>query len=202
MLLINCAINLDLSWSKNCILAVTDVANQVTTFSVTDTKVFLPVVTSSTHDNAKLLEQLKSGFKRTINWNKYQSKKSIERQNQYLDYLIDPSFQGVNRLFVLSFEDEEQQTSYKQYYLPSLDIKDYNVMIDGQNLFDQPVRNDLITYDSIRKVATGQGDDYSTGCLLDYNYFKNYYEMIIDLVNNKHLILIQKQYNKLLLLEI
>ena len=202
MLLINCAINLDLSWSKNCILAVTDVANQVTTFSVTDTKVFLPVVTSSTQGNAKLLEQLKSGFKRTINWNKYQSKKSIERQNQYLDYLIDPSFQGVNRLFVLSFEDEEQQTSYKQYYLPTLDIKDYNVMIDGQNLFDQPVRNDLIAYDSIRKVATGQGDDYSTGCLLDYNYFKNYYEMIIDLVNNKHLILIQKQYNKLLLLEI
>ena len=202
MLLINCAINLDLRWSKNCILAVTDVANQVTTFSVTDTKVFLPVVTSSTHDNAKLLTQLKFGFKRTINWNKYQSKKSIERPNHYLDYLIDPSFQGVNRLFVLSFEDEEQQTSYKQYYLPTLDIKDYNVMIDGQNLFDQPVRNDLITYDSIRKVATGQGDDYSTGCLLDYNYFKNYYEMIIDLVNNKHLILIQKQYNKLLLLEI
>ena len=202
MLLINCAINLDLSWSKNCILAVTDVANQVTTFSVTDTKVFLPVVTSSTQGNAKLLEQLKSGFKRTINWNKYQSKKSIERPNHYLDYLIDPSFQGVNRLFVLSFEDEEQQTSYKQYYVPTLNIKDYNVMIDEQNLFDQPVRNDLITYDSIRNVATGQGDDYSTGCLLDYNYFKNYYEMIIDLVNNKHLILIQKQYNKLLLLEI
>ena len=181
MLLINCAINLDLSWSKNCILAVTDVANQVTTFSVTDTKVFLPVVTSSTQGNAKLLEQLKSGFKRTINWNKYQSKKSIERENQYLDYLIDPSFQGVNRLFVLSFEDEEQQTSYKQYYVPTLNIKDYNVMIDEQNLFDQPVRNDLITYDSIQKIATGQGDEYTTGCLLDYNYFKNYCKIIIDL---------------------
>ena len=65
---------------------------------------FVPVVTLSIQDNAKLLEKLKSGFKRTINWNKTQSKKSIARLNQYSHYLIDPSFQGVNRRFVLSFE--------------------------------------------------------------------------------------------------
>ena len=83
-------------------------------------------------------EQLKSGFKRTINWNKFQSKKWIERPNQYLDYLIDSSFKGLNRLF-LSFEDEAHRTSYKLYYLPTVEIKHYNVMINGQNIFDQPV---------------------------------------------------------------
>ena len=86
----------------------TDVADQGTRFSVTDTKLYIPVVTLSTLDNAKLLEQLKPGFKRTINWNKYQSKRSTERQNKYLDHLIDPIFEGVNILLVLSFEDEAQ----------------------------------------------------------------------------------------------
>ena len=82
-----------------------NVANQEATFSIPDTKLYAPVVTLSTQDNPKLLEQLKSDFKRTINWNKYQSKISTERPNQYSDYLIDPIFQGVNRLFVLSFEN-------------------------------------------------------------------------------------------------
>ena len=74
-----------------------------------------------------------------------------------LDFLINPSFQGVNRLFVLSFED--RRTSYKRYYLPLVEMKDYNVVIDGQTFFDQPVKNNLTTYDNIRKIATGQGDD-------------------------------------------
>ena len=78
----------------------------------------------------------------------------------------------------MSFEDEIQRTSYKRYYLPAVEIKNYSVMIDGQNFFDQPVRNNLITSDSIRKIATGQENDYTTGCLLDYNYFKNFYKMI------------------------
>ena len=118
-------------------------------FLITDTKIYVPVLTVSTQDNAKLLEQLRSGFKRTINWNKYQPKISTERQNQYLDFLIDPSFQGVNRVFVLSFEDEEQKTSYKRYYLPIVRIKSCNVVIDVQNFFDQPVKHRLMTYDSI-----------------------------------------------------
>ena len=103
--LINCEINLDLNWSKKCVIVATDIANEGATFSITDTKLYVPVVTLSTQDNAKLLEQLKSGFKRTINCDKYQSKISTERQNQYLDYLIDPGFQGVNRFSVLSFEN-------------------------------------------------------------------------------------------------
>ena len=84
------------------------VANQSATFLITDKKLYVPVVTLSIQDNVKLLEQLKCGFKRTINCNKHQSKKSTGKPNQYLDNLIDPSFQVVNRLFVLSFEDEAQ----------------------------------------------------------------------------------------------
>ena len=142
-----------------------DVANEEVTFSIADIKLFVPVATLSTQDNTKLFEQLKSGFKRTINWNKYQPKVSTERLNQYLDFLIDPSFQEVNRLFVLSLENEAQGISNKQYYLPTREIKNYNV--HGQNLFGQPVR-----YDNIRNIATGQADDYTTGCLLDNNNFK------------------------------
>ena len=98
--------------------------------------------------------------------NKNQSKLSTERQNQYLDYLIDPSFQRVNRLFILSFEDEAQRASYKRYHPPTVEIEKYNVMIDEQNFFNKPLGNSLRTYDSIRKIVTGQGDDYTTGCLL------------------------------------
>ena len=151
MPLINCEITLDLNWSEKCIMVATNVANQGATFSITDTKRYVPVVTLSTQNNVKLLEQLKFGFKRTINRNKCQSKASTERVNQYLDYLIDPSFQGVNILFVLPFENEAQRTSDKRYYIPTREIKNYNVMIDGQNLFDQSIRKNLITYDNIQK---------------------------------------------------
>ena len=133
MPLINCEINLDLNWPKYCVIEANNVS---TTFSITDTRIYLPVVTLSTQDNAKPLEELKSGFKRTINWNKYQPKVSTKRQNQYLDFLIDPSFQGGNRLFVLSFEDEAQRTRVKRYYLPTIEIKKYNALIDGQNFFN------------------------------------------------------------------
>ena len=78
----------------------------------------------------------------------------------------------------MSFENENGRTSHSTYYLPKVEIKDYNVMIDGKNFFDQPIKNDKITYDNIRKIATGQGDDYTTGCLLDYPYFKKNYKMI------------------------
>ena len=167
---------------NKCIIIYTDVANQVPTFTITETNLHVPVVTLSTQDNAKLLPQLKSGFKRTISWNKYLAKPELLAQNANLNHLIEPSFQGVNRLFVLAFENDAQRTSNKRYYIPNVEIKDYNVMIDGKNFFDQPVKNDKITYENIRKIATGQGDDYTTGCLLDYIYFKNYYKMIaVDL---------------------
>ena len=174
-----------MTWSANCVIVYTNVANQGTTFEITETNLYVPVATLSTQDNAKLLPQLKSGFKQTISWNKYLSKPELLAQNANLNHLIEPSFQGVNRLFVLAFENDAQRTSNKRYYIPNVEIKDYNVIIDGKNFFDQPVQNDKVTYENIRKTATGQEYYYTTGCLLDYIYFKKYYKMIaIDL--SKH----------------
>ena len=124
------------------------------------------------------MPQLKNGFKRTITWNKYLVKPELLARNVNLNRLIDTSFQGINRLFVLAFEDDAQRTSNKRYYIPNVEIKDYNVMIDGKNFFDQPIKNNRVTYENIRKIAVGHGDDYTTGCLLDYIYFKKYYKMI------------------------
>ena len=149
MSLTNCEINFDLNWSKKCVIVATDVANQASTFSISDTKFYALVVNLSTQDNAKLPEQLECFFKTTINWDKHQSKISRERPNQYLDYLIDPSFQGVNRHFVLSFENNAHKKSHKRYFFPIVEVKYYNFMIDGKSFFDQPVKNNLRTYDSI-----------------------------------------------------
>ena len=130
--LINCEVNLILTWSANCAMIYTDVANQIPTFTITETNLYILVVTLSTQDNAKLLPQLKSSFKRTINWNKHLSKPKLLAQNPNLNHLVEPSFQGVNRLFIFAFEDDAQRTSNIRYYLPNVEIKDYNVMIDGK----------------------------------------------------------------------
>ena len=96
--------------------------------------------------------------------------------------MVEPSFQGVNKLFVLAFENDTQRTSHTGSYLPNVEIKNYNVMINGENIFDQPIKDNKVTYENIRKIATGRGDNYTTGCLLDYPYFKDNYTMIaIDL---------------------
>ena len=168
-----------MTWSADCVIIYINVPNQVPTFTITERNLYVPVVTLSTQDNAKLLPQLKSGFKRTISWNKYLAKPELLAQNANLNHLIEPSFQGVNRLFVLAFEDDAQRTSNKRYYIPNIEIKDYNVAIDGKTFFDQPIKDNKVTYESIRKITTGQGDDYTTGCLLDYIYFKNHYKMIV-----------------------
>ena len=117
-----------------------------------------------------------------MSWNKYLAKPELLEQNANLDHLIKPSFQGINRLFVLAFENDKERTSNRRYYIPNVEIKDCNVMIDGKNFLDQPINSMIKTYENIRKVTIGQGDDYTTGCLLDYTYFKKYYKMIaIDL---------------------
>ena len=185
MPLFNCEINLILTWSKDCVITNSTGEGK---FTITETKLYGPVVTLPTKDNEKLLQQLKSGFKKTISWNKYESSIKTFAQNRYLNYLINPSFQGVNRLFVLSFENKNDRTSHSTYYLPKVEIKDYNVMIDGINFFDQPINSMNKTYENIRKIATGKGDNYTTGCLLDYLYFKENYKMIaIDLSRQNEL---------------
>ena len=112
----------------------------------------------------------------------YLSKPGLLAQNPNLNHLVEPSFQGLNRIFVLAFENDTQRTSHTGLYLPNVKIKDYNIMINGENFFDQPIENNKVTYENIRKNATGQGDDYTIGCLLDYPYFKDSYKMIaVDL---------------------
>ena len=107
---INCEINLILTWSEICVIVSTANADQAAIFSICDTNSYVPVVTLSSDDHTKPLQQLKSGFKKPINWNKYQSNLSIRRPSKNSDYLTDPSFQRVNRVFVLSFENNAQQT--------------------------------------------------------------------------------------------
>ena len=167
-----------MNWSAKCVIIYTNVNNQVPTFTITETN----LSNLSTQDNAKLLPQLKSGFKRKISSNKYLAKPELLTQNANLNHLIEPSFQGVNRLIVPAFENDEQRTSNKRYYIPNVEIKDYNILIDGKNFFDQLVKNDKATYENIKKITIGQGDDYATSSLLDYTYLKKYYEMIaVDL---------------------
>ena len=177
--LINCEVNFILTWSANCVILYINVANKIPTLTLTEKKLYVPVVTLLTQDNATLLPQSKSGFKRTINWNKYLAKPELLAKNPNLNHLLEPSFQGVNIIFLLAFQNDAQRPSNKRYYFPNVETKDYNIMIDGKNFFDQPGKNDKITYEKIRNIATGQGDDYTTGCLLDYTYFKDYYKMIV-----------------------
>ena len=131
MSLINCEVHLILTWSED--YDYTDVANQIPTFVITETNFYIPVVTLSTQGNAKSLTQLKSGFKKTISWNKYLSKPELLPQIPNLNNLVEPSFQGANSIFVLAFENDAQRTSNKGYYLPKIDIKGYNIMIEGKN---------------------------------------------------------------------
>ena len=103
------------------------------TFQITDTKLYVPVVTLSKENDIKLLEQLKSGFKRTIKWNKYRSQMTVQPQNNNLNYLIDPKFINVNRLFVLSFArnvEGDNRDSFSRCYVANVEIKDFNVLTD------------------------------------------------------------------------
>ena len=194
MPLINCEISLTLTWSEKCVL--TDITtkaataaqwdnparpaiNAPSTFKITDTKFYVPVVTLSTEDDNNFLKQLKSGFKRTIKWNKYRSEMTNQTKTNNLNYLIDPTFNKVNRLFVLSFENEEDRTYFSKYYTPKVEIKDFNVLIDGKSFFDMPVKNKE-AYEKIMSMS--KNSDYTTGNLLDYEYFSEHYKLIaIDL---------------------
>ena len=151
MLLINCEVSLFLTWSSTCVITKSTDKGR---FTITDIKLFVPVVTLSTH-NAKLLQRWKSGFRKTINWNKYQSDLKTHAQNRYLNHLVNPSFRGLNRPFVLSYENEDDRTSHSTYYLPKVEIKDYNVMVDHKNIFDQLANSEAKTNENNRNIATG-----------------------------------------------
>ena len=136
--LINCEIFLILTSCGNCVITskatrdadpdadpvvagINSPTNAV--FEITDCKLYVPVVTLSAKDDNKLLQQLKAGFKRTIKWNKYKSEMSNQTKNNNLNYLIDPTFTNVNRLFVLTFENEDDRTTFSKYYVPKVKTK-------------------------------------------------------------------------------
>ena len=177
--LINCEITLILSWYKECVLVSrafgappAAAANRINSptdakFEITDCKLYVPVVTLSAENDNKLLEQVKSGFRRSIKWNKYMSQMSNQNKNNNLNYLIDPAFSNVNRLFGLSFENEHDRTYYYKYYMPSVEIKDCNVIIDGNAFFELPIKNIEETYEKITQI-TDHSSYYTRGNLLDY----------------------------------
>ena len=196
MPLINCKIHLELIWTKNCVLSSADGDGGDVSFKITETKLYVPTVTLTTKDNVNLTKQLNEGFKRSVYWNEYASKIETKAadDNNVTRFSLDASFQGVNRLFVLAFnninnhDNEVKRNSYKKYFLPRVNITKYNVLIDGRNLYDQPISDQIRKYDGVGKIATGKGDGYTTGCLLDYQYFKDNYQLIaIDLSKQKEL---------------
>ena len=185
MPLVNCKIDLELTWNKNCVLCsnVTSNNNRVT-FMITDTKLYVPIVTLSTKDNTNLTKQLNEGFKRTVYWNQYQTKIRSEtaNANDPIRRVLDASFQGVNTDTAAPNANRVEQDSYRKYFMPRVDITKCNVLIDGRNFDYQPINSQIRKYDEIRKIATGKGDNYATGCLLDYDYFKKSYQLIaVDL---------------------
>ena len=149
-------------------------AGTAVTFKITDAKLYVPIVTLKTEDNAKLSKLLSEGFKRAVYLNKY---KIIfeDYNNEHIGERLDASFQGVNKLFVLPYahgNNVTDENSYRRYFLPRGEIKNYNIEINGINFYDKSI-NDLIKqYDEIRKIWIEQGDDYTTGCLLDFAYFE------------------------------
>ena len=211
MPLINCRVKLSLKWIENCVLTTAAIganANAVgadsETFKMTDSKLYVPVVTLSAEDNARLAKQLDKGFKGPVYWNKYNviDNKIVEiaraKEKGPIMELLHSSYQGVKRLFVLAYDntagdDHVSFDSFKKYFLPRekntfLKIENYNIEIDGRNFYDQPINGSIKQYDDIRKISTGQGDDYTTDSLLDFAYFeKNYRLIAVDLSKQKAL---------------
>ena len=188
--LINCEVSLALTWSADCV--ITSMEKRITTgtnrgdsptgamFKITVAKLYVPVVTLSAENDNKLLEQLKTGFKGTLKWSKYRSEMSNQAKNNNVNYLIDLTFTNVNKLFVLSYGNEEDKASFSEYYLPKVQIKNFNVLIDGKPFFETPVKNKEETYEAIIEMT--KSNDYTTGNSLDYEYFWKYYRLItIDL---------------------
>ena len=201
MPLINCKIHLKLNWFKDCVMST--IAD--TTFKVTNTKLYILVVTLSKKDNVKLVKLLGKGFKRPVYWKEYQSR--IETRNLDNNILtripLDASFQGVRRLLLFAFNSTTStvpnnpinntnnrvlRNTNTKYFLPRVNITIFNVLLDARNFYDQPVNDVMKQYDEARKTATEQGDDYTRACLLDYQYFKDHYQLIaVDLSKQKEL---------------
>ena len=196
MPLINCKIKLNLTWKIECVLSFLDDdagnPENNAVFIINDTKMYVPVVTLSKEDNKNFIEQQNKGFQRSIYWNEYKIKVINENAdvNMFKYINLDPSFQGVNRLFVMAYSRADGQPTRngrKKYYLPRVDLNKY-VIIDGRNFYDNPIESDIEKYRELKKVIIGKGEDYTIGSLLRFNYFKKHYKLgAVDLSKQKEL---------------
>ena len=152
MPLINCKIKLHLTWNKECVLSTAD---DDAVFIINDTKMYIPGVTLSKEDNKGFIEQQNKGFQRSIYWHEYKTKGETKDAdaNNFKYISLDPSFQGVNRLFVMAYnklaaanDDQFNRNSKRVYYLPRNDLNKYNVIIDGRNFYDNPIESDIEKY--------------------------------------------------------
>ena len=151
----------------------------------------------SKEDNKDFIEQQNKGFQRSIYWNEYKTKEQTENAdaNVFKYINLDPSFQGVNRSFVMAYnrlaaanDNQFNRNSQQIYYLPRNNLKKYNAIIDGRNFYDNPIESDIEKYRELKKVMTGKGEDYTTGSLLDYDYFNKHYKLVAaDLSKQKEL---------------
>ena len=192
---INCKTELSLNWIEKCLLTTANTA----IFKITDAKLYVPIVTLPAEDNVKLLKLLSKGFKRIVCWNEYKviDNKIVQIANnneeKYIRELLDSSWQVLKRLFVLAYNNKEGDNkvsvdSYKKYFLPRVKIENYNIEIDGRNFYDQLINDSIKQFNEIRKISTGKVDDYTTGCLLDFAYFRKNYRLIAaDLSKQKAL---------------
>ena len=178
MPLINCKVELSLKWIEKFALTTAADANKAT-FEITDAKVNVPIVTLSIEDNAKLSKLLDKGFKRSVYWNKYKVIDNIVVEiavsdvEKHIRELLNLSCQGVKRLFVFAYDNTKGNNqvsidSSKKYFLPRAEIESYNIEIDRRNFYAQPISDSIKQYDEIRKISTGQSDDYATCCSLDF----------------------------------
>ena len=162
-------------------------------FIINDTKLYVPVVSLSKEDNKDFIEQQNKGFQRSIYWDEYKTKEINEDAdaNAFKYINLDPSFQGVNRLFVMAYnrvDGQPTRNGQRKYYLPRISLNKYNVFIDGKNFYDNPIESDIEKYRELKKVMIGKGEDYTTGSLLDYTYFDKHYKLVtIDLSKQKKL---------------
>ena len=194
--LISCEVSLELKWNKNCVITSQQIgvnldggntaAPTSATFAINDCKLYAPAVTLSKDDEIKLLTNLKSGFKREIIWNKYRSQMTTEEINNNLNILIDPTFTNINRLFVLAYQTANDRQSYSQFYLPRVMVQDFNVIIDKLAFFDLPIKTEKETYEKVIDIS--RNNEYTTGNLLDYDYFKKYYKLIATDLNKQQVL--------------
>ena len=192
--LINTELNLELSWAKNCIL-INVATNNDTSFQISKTELCVPVMVLNTNDNKKLSDLLSKGFKRSVFWNEHKIKNEVHTAdaNNLKRIMLNSSFQGANRLFVLSYVSDGGNNaidvnSKTKYALPRVNLTKFNVLLDGRNNYDQPISDEITKHNKLIKLTTGKGGDLTTGYLLDYKYYKDHYSITAcDLSKQKEL---------------